>query len=80
MNDYLNNEALFLQSMRVLVEGAAKLYENDTQPLYRLGQENGENEAIAAFDALGAALTELRQSVMEMQQTHMQESLRQSKS
>lgn len=63
MLEYLSNETLVLQSMRVLAEGAAKLYENDAQPLYRIGQENEDNNAIAAFDAIGVTLTSLQQNV-----------------
>lgn len=68
-----------LAVMRLLVEGAVDLFENDAQPLARLAIDNNENEASVALDTIGTALTDLRTHIRTLQSEHIQEVVRQMK-
>lgn len=78
-SDYLWKEGHLLANMRLLIEGAANLFENDAQPLARLAIDNNENEASIALDTIGTALTDLRTHIRTLQSEHMQEVVRQMK-
>lgn len=78
LNTYLWNTGNALSELRLIVEGAIVLYEDDALPLTRLANKHGENTAACAFDTIGAALYELRKIICTMQQDHMTEVLRQS--
>lgn len=77
--DYLSYEGEVLANMRLLIEGAANLFENDAQPLARLAIDNNENEASVALDTIGTALTDLRTHIRTLQSEHIQEVVRQMK-
>lgn len=78
LNTYLWNTGNALSELRLIVEGAIVLYEDDALPLIRLANKHGENTAACAFDTIGAALYELRKIICAMQQEHMAEVIRQS--
>ena len=78
LNTYLWNTGNALSELRLIVEGAIVLYEDDALPLIRLANKHGENTAACAFDTIGAALYELRKIICTMQQDQMTEVLRQS--
>lgn len=77
--DYLSYEGEVLANMRLLIEGAVDLFENDAQPLARLAIDNNENEASVALDTIGTALTDLRTHIRTLQSEHIQEVVRQMK-
>lgn len=77
--DFLWELGNLLAVMRLLVEGAVDLFENDAQPLARLAIDNNENEASVALDTIGTALTDLRTHIRTLQSEHIQEVVRQMK-
>lgn len=77
--DFLWELGNLLAVMRLLVEGAVDLFENDAQPLCRLAIDNNENEASVALDTIGTALTDLRTHIRTLQSEHIQEVVRQMK-
>ena len=77
--DYLSYEGEVLANMRLLIEGAANLFENDAQPLCRLAIDNNQPEASVALDTIGTALTDLRTHIRTLQSEHIQEAVRQLK-
>ena len=77
--DYLSYEGEVLANMRLLIEGAANLFENDAQPLCRLAIDNNQPEASVALDTIGTALTDLRTHIRTLQSEHIQEVVRQLK-
>lgn len=77
--DFLWELGNLLAVMRLLVEGAVDLFENDAQPLCKLAIDNNENEASVALDTIGTALTDLRTHIRTLQSEHIQEVVRQMK-
>ena len=63
--------------MRILVEGALVLFENDAAPLTRLCIEANENAARSALNDIGGALYDLRRLVKRLQEAHWKEDARQ---
>lgn len=74
-NEFLDAIANLIAEMRLMVEGAVSLYENDALPLNRLAMD-AEPNAYAAFDSIGIALTELRENIRKLQKLHMEEAAR----
>ena len=63
-----------LSEMRLLVEGAINLYEDDTAPLMRLARDHNEAEALSALNDLGAALYIMRRHIRRLQAEHIKAS------
>ena len=59
--------------MRLIVEGAIALYEDEAVPLLGLAIKNEKYEAADAFDALGTALYSMRQHISDLQTAHRKE-------
>ena len=70
-DDFLSTTADELSDMRVLVEGAIIIFENDTTPIIRLCTQHQEYEARTAFNDIGGALYNLRGHIR-----HLQDALR----
>ena len=56
--------------MRLLVEGALNLYEDDTGILCRLAREAGKIEALRSINDIGTALYELKRHIIALQEAH----------
>ena len=56
--------------MRLLIEGAVVLYENDVMPLYSMAMEQERYQEAAGLDTLGAALTTLQSDIRELQNAY----------
>ena len=80
LNNYLWNTGNTVSEMRLLIEGAVVLFEEDALPLTKLAHTNGEHQAAVAFDTIGAALYNLRKYICELQQEHTAEVNRQCES
>ena len=63
--------------MRLLIEGAIVLYENDTSVLSRLAADAEEWEARSAINDIGNALYDLRKHIRRLQEEHRKEEDRQ---
>ena len=73
LKDYIWNTGNTFDIMRLLVEGAITLFDDEASPLFRLGRQYGQEKAAAAFDAIGTALFELRMHIMKLQEMHGKE-------
>ena len=74
--EYLWNTGNQLASIRLLVEGAAILYELDAGALVRLAMENNLLAAANALEAIGTAIYDLRKHIQEMHEEHIKEVVR----
>ena len=77
LKDYVWNTGNTFEIMRLLVEGAVTLYDDEASPLFRLGRLHGQAKAASAFEAIGTALFELRMHIMNLQELHGVEAERQ---
>ena len=62
--------------MRLMVEGAITLFEDDAGVLCRLAREAQKNEAQLALNDIGTALYEFQRHVKQLQEAHRKEELR----
>ena len=67
MNEYLWKSSDAASEMRLLVEGAIALYEEDVMLLQNLAQDNQQSDAASAFDTIGTALYNLREHLRNLQ-------------
>jgi hypothetical protein len=56
-----------LTTLRLLLEGAIALYQDDAMPLFKLGLTHKAHKAAIAFDDIGGALYALRNQIISMQ-------------
>ncbi len=75
-DDYMEFASEELSKMRLVLEGAVTLFEDELCPVYKLICEAGECTAMLAFDDIGTALYELKQHIRQLQATHHLEALR----
>ena len=73
---YLWKSGIAQYEMRLLIEGALVLYENEASSLLSLTMKHQNYEAADAFEALGCALNALQTHVCDLQKAHRQETLR----
>ena len=66
MNEYLSKSNDALCEMRLVVEGAIVLYEDEATPLYNMALKAEMPAAAAAFDIIGRALVSLRENIILM--------------
>ena len=78
LNTYFWNVGNDIADIRLLAEGALALYEDDAEPLHRLGMKHNEEVAASAFDTIGTALYDLRERIATMQKQHLTETIKQS--
>ena len=62
--------------MRLLVEGAIVVYEEDAGILCRLAREAEKYDALRALNDVGTALYEFRRHLKQLQEAHLKEELR----
>ena len=73
---YLWKSGMAQYEMRLLIEGALVLYEDEASSLLRLAMKHEEYDAADAFEAIGSALNALREHVRDLQKAHRAEVLR----
>ena len=73
---YLWNTGNEIAEIRLIVEGAVTLYEEDVSQLHKMAMDSGELIAAAGFDTIGEALYELRTHIRNMQEAHTKEVIR----
>ena len=59
--------------MRLLVEGAIVMYEEDASVLCSLARDAEKHEALSAMNDIGTALYEFRRHVKQLQEAHRKE-------
>ena len=75
--EYMWNTGNVLDEMRLIVEGAVVLFEEDALPMQRLAKEHQEWVASNAFNTIGEALYSLRQHIRTLHEAHIKEVMRQ---
>ena len=68
--DYMDIASELLSEMRLLVEGAINLYEDETPVLMRWARDNNEAEALSALNDIGGALYLMRRHIKRLQAEH----------
>lgn len=67
---YLWDSGIKHLQMRLLIEGALALYEDQAQMIMKIATMNKYYEAAAAFEAIGSALCDLRDVLIELQEVY----------
>ena len=62
--------------MRLLIEGAIVVYEEDAGILCRLARESEKYDALRALNDVGTALYEFQRHLKQLQEAHRKEELR----
>ena len=78
-HDFMWTAGDCLSNMRLYVEGALVLFEDDALPLTKLAHEHEEWNAAEALNTIGEALYSLRTLIRELQEAHTKEVDRQLK-
>ena len=65
------NSSNAFADMRLLVEGAITLYEDDAESICSLTLDQKDKHAAIAFDTIGTALYDLREKIRNMQLEYM---------
>ena len=73
---YLWNTGNEIAEIRLIIEGAVTLFEEDASGINKMMMDAGELIAAAGFDTIGEALYELRTHIREMQEAHTKEVIR----
>ena len=68
--EYLDISGDLLSEMRLLVEGAITLFEDETGCLNRLATDAGQEEARSALNDIGGALYLMRRHIKRLQAEH----------
>ena len=72
---YMDISTNLLHDIRLRIEGAVVLYENDALPLRRLAVANDMPVAAGSYDTIGSALYDLRQDIQNLYEAHMKETV-----
>jgi len=75
-DDFMCLTGSTFSEMRLLVEGAIRLFEDDAGCLLRLARDAEKHEATCALNDIGTALYEFRRHVKKLQEAHRQEERR----
>lgn len=73
---YLWNTGNEIAEIRLIIEGAVTLYEEDASWINKMMMDAGKLIAAAGFDTIGEALYELRTHIRNMQEAHTKEVVR----
>ena len=73
---YLWNTGNEIAEIRLIIEGAVTLYEEDASGISKMMMDAGNLIAAAGFDTIGEALYELRTHIRNMQEAHTKEVVR----
>jgi DNA-directed RNA polymerase subunit N (RpoN/RPB10) len=74
--DFMDITGDRLSEMRLLVEGAITLFEDEASVLCHLARDAEEDDARSAFNDIGAALYCMRRHVIHLQTAHHKEATR----
>lgn len=74
--DYMDIAGDRLSEMRLLVEGAIALFEDEASILCHLAKNAGDEDARCPFNDIGSALYCLRSHILHLQSAHYKEAMR----
>ena len=74
--DFMDITGDRLSEMRLLVEGAITLFEDEASSLCSLAGAAGDDDARSAFNDIGSALYCMRRHVIHLQAAHHKEATR----
>ena len=77
-DDFMSMSSSAFSEMRVLVEGAITLFEDDTSILCSLARDAEKHDALGALDDIGTALYSIRTLVCQLQEEYRKELQQQS--
>ena len=77
-HDFMWTAGDCLSNMRLYVEGALVLFEDDALPLTKLAHEHEEWNAAEALNTIGEALYRLQEYIRKLQEAHSMEVQRQT--
>lgn len=66
-DDYIFHSCCALADMRLIIEGAVLIYEDEASTLLRLARVHDQDSAALAFDTIGSALYSLREQIRNQQ-------------
>ncbi len=69
-DDFMWITSQAFSEMRLMVEGALNLYEDDSGVLCRLAREADELEAMRSLNDIGTCLYEFRRQIKALQEAH----------
>ena len=75
-DNYLWISGHVLAQMRLLIEGAIVLYEDEASTLLHLAAKHKEYSASGALDTIGTAIYDMREHIVDLQAAHTKEVLR----
>ena len=75
--DFVSNAGDIFSEMRLLIEGAIVLFENDGSSIMHLTRGKENYRAQYAFNTIGTALYQLREKMIALEWEHFQEAERQ---
>ncbi len=64
------NTSNIAAAMRLIVEGAITLYDDEASPLHKMALTQGLPAAASAFEIIGTALFELRSHIIQLQELY----------
>ena len=68
--DYMDIASDLLSEMRLVVEGAVTLFEDELPILMRWARDNNKSEALSALNDVGSALYLMRRHIKRLQAAH----------
>ncbi|MDD6143007.1 MAG: hypothetical protein PUD16_05890 [bacterium] len=77
-HDFMWTAGYCLSNMRLYVEGALVLFEDDALPLTKLAHEHEEWNAAEALNTIGEELYRLQEYIRKLQEAHGMEVQRQT--
>ena len=75
--DFVSTAGDMFSDMRLLIEGAIVLFENDASSIMHLTRGKEHYRAQYAFNTIGTALYQLREKMNTLEWEHFQEATRQ---
>lgn len=70
---FVLNTGTIASTLRLLVEGAITLYDDEASTLFHLGLKHQKVKETHAFEAIGTGLFELRMHIMNLQELYEME-------
>lgn len=73
MSDYITSVGITISDLRLLIEGAVYLYNEEVEQLYWLARKSDLSMAAQSLTAIGTALQHLQGLIRSLQKAHSEE-------